>query len=179
MAGSLNYSQLQEISPEVNSYNLFIETGTLRGGTTFEMAPHFEEVHTIELSKTLHDEAHKKSKELGFNNVTFHLGDSAEILPQLLPLINQKAIFFLDGHWSGKNTGRGPKDCPLIEELQSINQLHKFASLIIIDDLRLLGTNFNEDWSDITLTAIHECFPPQKIANSGSRDDRYFILLNE
>lgn len=182
---SLNRKDLQGIFRQWEIFSIFIETGTNEGITAFEMAPCFKEVHTVEICETLHAKALEKSKNLGFDNVTFHLGDSTDVLPQLLPSIEDHAIFFLDGHWSSDDTGKGKKDCPLIEELQSINELHKFASLIIIDDFRLFGTHFNEDWSAITVDAVRSCFPKEKIFHDGvvrdSSDpikDRYCILLN-
>ena len=176
---SLKKQELETLFPHWKTFDVFIETGTNKGHTTFEMSPHFKKVHTIELSPVLHSKAVEESQSLGLGNITFHLGDSVDILPTLLESIDEKAIFFLDGHWSGDDTARGPKDCPLIEELGFINKLHNFPSLIIIDDLRLFGTNYNEDWSEITLKAINDCFSSDKISKHGTAGDRYFIFLND
>ena len=124
MAHSISHSYLKNIFPDVVNYNVFIETGTRTGGTTFKMSPYFDTVHTVELSETLYLQTKSVANSKQYNNIHFHLGDSAKVLYDILPTINQKAIFYLDGHWSAGNTARGPKDCPVIEELQSINKLH-------------------------------------------------------
>lgn len=51
------------------------------------------------------------------------------------------------------------KDCLLIEECITIDELYKSdKALILIDDYRLFGTNIAEDWTDITLENIISCF---------------------
>lgn len=67
----------------------------------------------------------------------------------------KNTIFFLDGHYSSGNTGKGTKDCPLIEEIQNIVNNFLYEAIIIIDDHRLFGKssknyNMKENWKDIT-----------------------------
>jgi hypothetical protein len=147
---SINREFLDLLKTSYKNYSVFIETGTLVGGTTFAMEPLFEKVYTIELSEKYHNLT--KNKYNG-NKIEFILGDSSKVFETLLPTLEDKVIFFLDGHWSSGDTGKGVKDCPLIEEITHINNLYKNEAIIIIDDYRLFGkslsTGLAEDWSDI------------------------------
>jgi hypothetical protein len=131
-----------------DEYTTFIETGTNSGDTVRELCPYFKSFHTIELSEYLYNTLDLQSPTL-FR----YLGDSVIKLPEILNNLeeDEQCIFWLDGHWSGGNTARGDKDCPLLEEMKSINKLYKANNaLILIDDFRLFGTNITEDWSNIT-----------------------------
>jgi predicted O-methyltransferase YrrM len=142
---------LQLLHEDYTKYNIFIETGTYMGDTTFSVEPLFDKLYTIEINNDLHRNA--KSAYKG-NKITFIQGDSSIVFTSLLPSIKDKAIFFLDGHWSAGITGRGAKDCPLYEEMFYINNLFEPEGIIIVDDVRLFGkgpkTNTDIcDWSDI------------------------------
>jgi len=125
-------------------YDVFIETGTHYGGTLSQMQDYFEEVHTIELSEKLYNITSEKYKK---DNTIFHLGDSSKVLPQILPSIDKPTILFLDGHFCFGDSAQGDKDCPLYEELQSINDLLKTDAIVVIDDFRLFGRG---SWKSIT-----------------------------
>ncbi len=158
---SMDYKLLEDIKVEGKieaSYPIFVETGTWKGATIFHMEEYFDELHTIEIKKDFHLEA--KNKYHG-NKIDFHLGDSSKVLLELIPKLTRNTIFFLDGHWSSGNTGRGDKDCPLVEEVEAIHANHTQAAIIIIDDCRLFGKGpnvegrkNNEDWSDIQKSTL-------------------------
>lgn len=144
---SIDLSFLQNLQENWKSFSCFVETGTLHGGTIFAMEPYFNDLFTIEVSEKYYNST--KSKYNG-KKINFLLGDSSVVFETLLPTINNKSIFFLDGHWSGGDTGKSAKDCPLLEEVGLINNLFKHEAIIIIDDVRLFGKKVNEDWSQIT-----------------------------
>lgn len=143
---------IDSIDPSLpEHYPTFVETGTYYGATVFAMEPFFAELHTIEIDPKLHGLT--RSRYQG-GKVTFHLGDSAEVLKSLVSQITTAAVFFLDGHWSGGVTGRGPKDCPLLEEMEAIVAGLQERCVIIIDDCRLFGTHRSEDWTRIDERAV-------------------------
>jgi len=137
-------------------YPVFIESGTYSGDTIFRMESYFKNLFTIEIAEHYYNNT--KSRYNG-NKINFKLGDSSIIFNTLLPSINNDSIFFLDGHWSAGDTGKGNKDCPLIEECQVINTLFKHNAILIIDDYRLFGKGpkYNNEicnWEDISKDSI-------------------------
>lgn len=135
-------------------YPYFIETGTYMGETILRFIDDFEKLYTIELSDKIYDEFNKKNYNR--NKLKSILGDSSIVLKDVIDELRGNSIFFLDGHYSSCDTGKGNKDVPLNEELKMINDNFKYKSLIIIDDLRLFGTNISENWSDITIENLIE-----------------------
>lgn len=182
---SINLDFLKKMKDNYENYENFIETGTLIGETIFAMEPYFNNLHTIEIKKELYENVKNKYKG---DKIIFHLGDSGEVLGDLLPKIKGKSLIFLDGHWSAGGTGRGKKDCPLYEELNSIINTHNDEAIIIIDDVRLFGygpnnNNYIVNWEDINVKKILEIvnkrykkhyFLPSELRN----DDRLIIHIN-
>jgi hypothetical protein len=149
---AINQDFLTLLHDDYTKYKSFIETGTYFGETTFSVEPLFNTIYTIEVKENLYNDV--KAKYNG-NKINFLLGDSSIVFESLLPTITEKSIFFLDGHWSAGITGKGAKDCPLIEEITYINNLYKHEGIIIIDDYRLFGKGPNKksdecDWEDIS-----------------------------
>lgn len=156
---SLALSDLEKIKGEIQEFRTFIETGTFLGETIFQMEPVFDKLYTVEIKPEFRDNV--KSRYSG-NKIEFLLGDSSDVFKTLLPTINDPTIFFLDGHWSSGDTGRGIKDCPLIEELGLIHDRFESSAVIIIDDRRLFGKSPAnggcwEDWGHITDIACISC----------------------
>ncbi|MCW5625493.1 MAG: hypothetical protein KIT73_12325 [Burkholderiales bacterium] len=113
----------------------FVETGTYVGNTTRWAAANFASVFTIERSETLHREYAPALQALG--NVEPLLGDSRVKLPQVLARLGRRpAVFFLDGHWSGGPTSGADDECPLLAELQFLNE--REGDVLLIDDARLI-----------------------------------------
>ena len=169
---SLNVNILNEIFDElkINSpdeYSIFVETGTSFGNTIRLVQPYFELLHTIEIKKEIYDSFYSNHPQ--YENVIRHFGDSCKILPQILTSLdkNSKCLFWLDGHYSSGESGRGEKDVPLIEECKIIDQTYKSKyAVILIDDYRLFGTNKDENWLDITDDNVINSFDRLKILNT-------------
>lgn len=183
---SLSLACLNKLKNDYKEYPIFVETGTSIGNTIFPMESYFKELHTIEILHSTY--INTKSRYSG-NKITFHLGDSPDILNSLVPQINDPVIFFLDGHYSSCDTGKGVKDVPLLEELQIIMDKLKNKAIIIIDDVRLFGKgptkgDCAENWEDITkdnIFSIVESRLEQSyfISSAADPNDRYILHLKE
>jgi hypothetical protein len=171
---------LKLLKDDYTQYNCFIETGTLHGDTTFALEPHFNKLYTIEFSEKYYNIT--KNRYSG-NKINFILGDSAVIFESLLPNITDKCIFFLDGHCCGGDSGRSQKDCPLDEEITHINNLFTNDAIIIIDDFRLFGKMFEQDWTKINKEKLLNILKPRinkvyHLDSACAKDDRLIIHIN-
>jgi len=176
----ININFLNSLKDDYRNYPCFIETGTSLGTTIFCVEPFFQKLHTIEISDKYY--FYTKGRYRG-NKINFILGDSSDVFKELLPTINDKTIFFLDGHYSSGDTGRGIKDVPLIEEIIHINNLYKNEGIIIIDDVRLFGTSITEDWSSINKETILEILKDRivdvySLDSNLSKEDRLIIKIS-
>jgi hypothetical protein len=115
--------------------NIFIETGTLVGdGIQYALDAGFKTVFSIELSKELYNMCVKRFAN--HDNVHLILGDSSEVLGDLLRMIKEPATFWLDAH--GSSTLK-KNESPLMKELDIIGK-HKIKThTILIDDIRCFG----------------------------------------
>ena len=121
-------------------YDVLVETGTFRGDMVEAQKGKFEKIFSIEIDDILFQKAKKTFKRS--KNVTILKGDSGKILPLIIKDLNKPAIFWLDGHYSGGVTGKGDKECPIIEEINSILSNQKLSHVLLIDDARLfIGEN--------------------------------------
>jgi hypothetical protein len=110
----------------------FIETGTFKGVTSFWAAGVFEKVYTIEIDperSRLTASARDCPK-----NIEFLVGNSADVLPGLLQQVTGRSAFWLDGHWCNTSEEGKEQECPLMDELKSMEALQD--ALIMIDDAR-------------------------------------------
>ena len=90
------------------------------------------------------------------SNVSLWLGGSETHMAAIvreLDLTSRKALFWLDGHYSGGVTGRTEHDCPLWFELEAIKGSGRNDHVVIIDDAR--------------------CFPKDPSNLSGHEDAAY------
>jgi hypothetical protein len=124
----------------MTGYRLFVETGTFLGETTLAMSGIFERCWTVEIDKSLYEQALVRFN--GRQNITALHGDSGTRMVDILKEIDAPAIFWLDGHYSKANTGRGTRDTPIVHELMQIFEHPIRQHVILIDDARtFLGRN--------------------------------------
>ncbi len=124
-----------------NKYKLkvFIESGTCYGDMVEAMKNHFSQIYSIELSNDLYIAA--KGRFSAYDNIKILHGDSGIEIGNLLSSLDQPALFWLDGHYSGGITAKGDKDTPIFEELNHIFSHHENGHVVIIDDARCFGTD--------------------------------------
>ena len=146
---SLTLDFLEKISKLFHA-DVFVETGTLAGGTAAEASKTFREVHTIELSKELFLKATERFQNN--SNVNVYHGDSAVVLKNILPSIQGKIVFWLDSHYSGGETARGSENTPIMQEIEAIRRQNIRDSVILIDDIRCF-------YRDPNPASIHYGYP--------------------
>ena len=100
---------------------IFIETGTFFGDMLAALRDDFDQLITIELDAGL--AARATGRFASDSKITIIQGDSARALPAVLATLDQPALFWLDGHFSGGVTAKGDAETPIIAELQ-----HLFAA---------------------------------------------------
>lgn len=113
-----------------------VETGTYLGGGALRLKGLFSRVFTVEISSELHQSAIAKYGHLP--EITFLQGSSEQVLPRITAQIGRPALFWLDGHWSpGLPMTDGPQ-CPIMEEIRTIDSFEfNSGSCILIDDAHL------------------------------------------
>ena len=151
----------------------FVETGTYIGQTTKFASKFFTKVVSIEIYKPLFD--FNKNLFNKSENVDILFGDSKEMLPKAINMLEGSILFWLDGHYSGSGTGLGDKICPINEEILNIKEninLNK-NSIIIIDDRRRLfnGTD------DYPLIEEFKSFVNEHLPGSEIRYDYDGIII--
>lgn len=119
----------------------FVETGFYMGETVTNAlnSKLFEKIYSIELSPVYF----KRGVEIYRSRPSVELieGDSTDVFPNVLSTLNlntQRAMFWLDAHYSAGNTSRGKKISPIVEELLALVQHPIKNNTIFIDDMRYM-----------------------------------------
>lgn len=159
----------------LKEFTHFLETGTHTGKTILLLASRFKKLITIEISEYYFNLSSNEFKNCHLENIEPYLGDSSVLLWDIIKNIDANFIYWLDGHWSSGDTGRGKKDCPLIEEITAISKRNR-DEIIIIDDCSMFGTKINEDWLGITQENILKIFRPTQIFKHFSLNNRFCIF---
>jgi hypothetical protein len=123
---------------ERHGLRVLVETGTYMGETAWALRRTFDRVETIELEPTLARLARIRFARTP--TVHTHEGDSASVLPRILESLDEPALFWLDAHPSTDRTARGGP-IPLLAELAAIARHPVDGHVVLVDDLRFLGTN--------------------------------------
>jgi hypothetical protein len=159
------------------SFEYFVESGTHLGHSIFSLHKYFKHLYTVEIAQYYHDICKQEFETKNINNVTLVLGDSIKVLPNFIKQIDGNAIFWLDGHWSCGKTEKGDMEVPLLKEIEIINNF-KNKCAIIIDDVRLFGSNNDVNWSDISEKSIINSLSDNRVEDYYYCNDRFTILYN-
>lgn len=129
--------QLRAVGRRTNS-RMFIETGTYLGNTARRASYLFEKVITIEVEPKIYEKA--KPYLDSRPNIECLLGDCNKLLPEVLDREDvSDCVIFLDGHFSGGETGMADMKEPAVHEIESIAQRRNKVNGIVIDDFRMFG----------------------------------------
>ena len=131
---------------------VFVETGTYKAETTIAMAPVFSRVYSIELEPNLAAAAQKFFAHS--KHVKIIHGDSGHELPKLLSELNERCLFWLDGHSCGPGTGYSQDfgSTPIMTELKAVLNHAVRDHVILIDDARY----FTGEWNYPTVQQVIE-----------------------
>lgn len=123
--------QLKQVLP----LSFFVETGTFEGETVSQILNLFAYIYTVELSQEYYAAAVERFHN---QNVKLYHDSSERFLQNLRPTLQEKSVlYWLDAHWCVASSTAGERSqCPLLEELDAIEQLNS-ESVILIDDARL------------------------------------------
>ena len=129
----------QIIRSYANKYGtrVFVETGTFFGDMLTALRDDFDALTSIELDVTLGAKARKRFHDEP--KIRIIQGDSACKLPDVVAALDQPALFWLDGHFSGGVTAKGKADTPIVAELTTLFSAKPINHVILIDDARLFG----------------------------------------
>ena len=119
---------------------ILVETGTYLGHMIYSQRNNFKKIYSIELSLSLWEKA--KEKFHSYKHIELIQGDSGKVLSTIVQKLDDRALFWLDGHYSGGITAKGEKECPIFEELNAIFNNNLYQHTILIDDAFLfVGAN--------------------------------------
>jgi len=111
------------------NHKLLFETGTHKGdGVQNALNVGFNEVISIEILPEYYERCVKRfKKEIEENKVHLFLGDSNERMEEMLELIKEPSLIFLDGHFNNGD--------PLWKELEILKNHPIKTHTIIVDDM--------------------------------------------
>ena len=144
--GQLN--EAIEVKNVLDFYGIknFVETGT--GIAEVVRAVHDVDssltIHTIEVVPEIYDQ--NKIKFSYLQQVNWHLGESAQVLSEVVPTLEGNTLFWMDAHFPGADFGLSSygdekdmdKRLPLKKELETIVAGRDVSNdVVVIDDLRI------------------------------------------
>ncbi len=115
-------------------YRILVETGTYLGDMVEAQKTKFNRIYSVELSVSLWRKAVKRFRKDA--HVIIVQGDSGKVLKEICEKLDEPAVFWLDGHYSGGITAKGDTECPVFGEIDAIFDGNELKHAILIDDAR-------------------------------------------
>ena len=144
--GQLN--EAIQVKNVLDFYNIdnFVETGTGAAEVVRSISSIKSDlnIHTIEIIEEIFNK--NKISNSYLTNVNWHLGQSSEVMPEILPQLEGNTLFWLDAHFPGADFGLASygdekdldKRLPLRSELEIIVEGRDVSNdVFVIDDLRV------------------------------------------
>lgn len=146
--GAIYHHNVQQIKDKHN-LEYYVETGTGEGACLSHVLNfNFKKFYSVEIHQQVYNNVINKFKDK--NNCEILLGNSYEVLPDILSKIEGNVLFFLDAHFPGADFKYATYDAvkdydtrlPLEKELRTIcNNRDTSKDVFIIDDLRIYEDN--------------------------------------
>jgi hypothetical protein len=145
-------------------HDVFIESGTYLGGTVAFMRPHARQIVSVEIEPALYEAARRRFANDG--NVKLLLGDAATVIPEVVSVLQEPALVWLDGHFTGGvNTMQGEAIEPASGILDSLGGLDLPRGMtVVVDDIRLFGRGDGFPSLDALVLGARAAFPDAEIA---------------
>lgn len=162
---------------------VYIETGLHEGKRLVMSAPFFVRVHGIELDPHWHSVCAEKTRSE--KHVTVHLGDTRELLPEVLAQYPDTPCFVhLDAHFCQTDPPIQKSEFPLWDELRLLRN-RRVRDIVSVDDVHNFGkarddlryTSDAVEWEGVTTENILEFFGDQ-VYDSRTVKDGFLIWKN-
>lgn len=112
-----------------------VETGTYLGDTVDRLKGRFLKIFSIELDQKLFLAA--QNRFASNPRIKIFQGNSSQVLPGILELLDGPCLFWLDAHYSGGITAKADTETPVMQELEIILGRNQPRDVVLIDDARL------------------------------------------
>lgn len=116
------------------SLHVLVETGTHVGEMVAATKDTFREIHTIELSHALYEQARQRFAQ--YDHISVLQGSSDAVMADIIHQFSEPCLFWLDAHYSGGNTAKGESDTPILGEVNLILTHLIRNHVLLIDDAR-------------------------------------------
>lgn len=124
--------------------------------TTKRQSYLFDKIVSVEIDEVLHEIATRRCAKR--ENVELLLGAGSELLPGIVPRI-QGPVIFLDGYFSGDETGLGSKPEFVLKELGGVLPYLKQVKAVVVDYFRSFDVDKGWPRKSEVMAKLEAIFP--------------------